>query len=767
MGNRFSADYYENEIREGFFVPSMMKRAWAEELTVLGEIDRICNKYNIRYFAEWGTLLGAVRHNGFIPWDDDIDISMKRKDYERFIEVADSELPDGYKINNLRNKSDFCLFLARVMNTSHISFDNDYLREHNEFPYIAGVDIFVMDWVSNDEESENKRDTVADYTITLADCIYDRKMQISQVLSGLRKLMNISGSAFGYDEEKIRSWLSGEHTEELENYVLKLRQSMYLYAERLFGSFTEAESSELTQLFPFGLRNKYYRYPKEYYADTVRLPFEDTTIPVPLGYDNLLRLRYGDYMIVKKNRGGHGYPFYESQQEQLDKLAGVSLPSYKYTEKEAGYAKGIRKVNKGQSVKQIAKELYACLSAFDSPDEAQALAIELGTLLEENYIEHPAVHLLEEYCELLYRYAFNEIGIDEIEKVLAKIYDSIDKYSEAAFIVSKTSQWEYITPYFMKEKKSGVYIYLVVVPYYEKRFDGSLINRRYEYDDFEKLLDGKDENVHLIEYCKYDVKLHEPETIYIQNPYDEWNKGISIDKNFYTENLFKYCEKLIYVPPFDMDDFSKEDYISFKNMYEYVTVPGVVRADKVILKSESMRKTYIDKLVSWAGEKTYDIWKSKITVEKLSNQEANEEYSAMKNVIFGHHRDILIKQDGSCKRVVLYRNSVGSFMGNSTDIIAKLESVIGIFEVHKKSIAVLWYYNPIIDETLKKTNQHLLSEYHKIIQKFISMEIGIYDCTHTAKDVVAASDAYYGDIDSIVRMCERKEIPIMIEDMNC
>ena len=66
----------------------MMKRAWAAQLEVLQRIDEVCGKYNIEYFANWGTLLGAIRHKGYIPWDDDLDIGMKRMDYERFLKIA-------------------------------------------------------------------------------------------------------------------------------------------------------------------------------------------------------------------------------------------------------------------------------------------------------------------------------------------------------------------------------------------------------------------------------------------------------------------------------------------------------------------------------------------------------------------------------------------------------------------------------------------------------------------------------------------------------
>ena len=80
----FSADYYMAEERAGFYITALMKRAWACQMDILEQIDRICRRHSICYFADWGTMLGAVREQGYIPWDDDLDIGMLRKDYERF-----------------------------------------------------------------------------------------------------------------------------------------------------------------------------------------------------------------------------------------------------------------------------------------------------------------------------------------------------------------------------------------------------------------------------------------------------------------------------------------------------------------------------------------------------------------------------------------------------------------------------------------------------------------------------------------------------------
>ena len=84
----FPKEFFLDEVREGFYIPAMMKRAWAAELEILVEIDKICEKHKLHYYIDYGTLLGAVRHKGFIPCDDYIYIMMFRHDYEIFAEVA-------------------------------------------------------------------------------------------------------------------------------------------------------------------------------------------------------------------------------------------------------------------------------------------------------------------------------------------------------------------------------------------------------------------------------------------------------------------------------------------------------------------------------------------------------------------------------------------------------------------------------------------------------------------------------------------------------
>ena len=94
-----NSDFFKEEVREGFCISAEMKKVWAVEMKVLSFVISVCKKYDIPYFADYGTLLGTVRHKGFIPWDDDIDICLKRSDYMRLIEAFKKENNTDYVYN--------------------------------------------------------------------------------------------------------------------------------------------------------------------------------------------------------------------------------------------------------------------------------------------------------------------------------------------------------------------------------------------------------------------------------------------------------------------------------------------------------------------------------------------------------------------------------------------------------------------------------------------------------------------------------------------
>ena len=310
--SEFSVDDFRDEVRCGFYIPTAVKQAWAAELEVLAEIDRICEKHGIRYFADWGTILGAVRHGGFVPWDDDLDVCMLRDDYIRFRQVADAELPQDYVIHDYARQEDHWLFLARVVNHQKICFAPEYLDAHHNFPWLVGVDIFVKDYLYEDPVKEKERDDEIMHILAVADGIVAGSIKAETGAQWLQKF-----------REKYGFQMDAESDPRQQGIAL------YRLAEEQMARVAPEETDTIGQIFPFILKGGQGQ-PKKYYEDILRIPFENTTIPVPASYDTILRSRYGDYLKIHKVWGGHGYPFFEGQKAELLSHADFAFPEYRF-----------------------------------------------------------------------------------------------------------------------------------------------------------------------------------------------------------------------------------------------------------------------------------------------------------------------------------------------------------------------------------------------------------------------------------------------------
>ena len=125
------------------------------ELGILKDFVDLCNKYKIDYFGCGGTAIGAVRHGGFIPWDDDIDIALPRKDYEKFLKVAEKEYGDKYRVINTRKDPRYPLTTTRWM-LNGTKFKEDALKD---IPCELGIflDLYCFDNIADDDKEMKKQ----------------------------------------------------------------------------------------------------------------------------------------------------------------------------------------------------------------------------------------------------------------------------------------------------------------------------------------------------------------------------------------------------------------------------------------------------------------------------------------------------------------------------------------------------------------------------------------------------------------------------------
>ena len=292
----FSEKYFEGEERDGFYVEEMMKRAWAAQMKVLDEIGRVCKKYNLTYFADCGTLLGAVRHHGFVPWDDDMDICMKPRDYRRFLEVAPAELPESFKVLSLYTYDEYNEIFARVVNSNKVNVSPEWLKEWYGCPFACGVDIFPLNYMPEDkEELEIQKNLYKIVRSAWASC-EEKTEELEKILKSVEELCGVTLDRAGDLKRQLANLMEGIRT-----------------------MYDEEEKGERTKLHT-SLKKERWHVPQEAYAKAVPMRFEGMEISVPIGWDLVLKAQYGeDYMTPVRGGQKHDYPFYKKQLKQVQK----------------------------------------------------------------------------------------------------------------------------------------------------------------------------------------------------------------------------------------------------------------------------------------------------------------------------------------------------------------------------------------------------------------------------------------------------------------
>lgn len=658
----FPREFFYDEVRNGFYIPGIIKRIWAAQLEILAVIQKICKKHKIRYYADFGTLLGAVRENNFIAWDDDLDIMMLRDDFERFVKVVEKSLPKELKFTAVEINKDSCSFISAV-GLTEMKYRDKVLRKYHEFPYPTAVDIFVVDELAKDPEDEAYRMEVLSMLGTMLNGIVNKKENtkiFQKELKAIEDLLQIK-----FDQTK------------------PLEGQFYAIMDKVFQEFN-GEGGEMLACMPFRMIHKDACFPKSAFTETTWVPFCNTELPIPKDYDSVLKAKYGDYHKTVKAGGGHDYPCYREYEDLLrNALKDKWNFDYHFSEEDLQHKKEpnfrdmtletwayLEQKNKKIFENFMAGEFAISLQLMGQMQEE---AIAFGNAIEVKCGEgSETVAYLEKYCEALYHsYQALEKALPLQEKAkekkgpagdfpaalwkdlqnivqkpssyLKKVKLAIEKELKRVvlFLPTRVEQLKSFLPlYEALSQMEDVDCKIMPIPYFDRLGTGELSDMHYEGEEFRKQCSVTD-------YKDYDFASERPDCVVMHSPYDEFNQVLSVDPFFFSKNLKKYTNKLVYIPAFvtdEIDPKNEEDGKAFGNMDFYVTVPGLFHADFTIVQSENMKKAYLAKIAQFTNSEVRKQMSKKISGAG-SCLYGDDEEKGSKSVISAFRRFLMKKEE--------------------------------------------------------------------------------------------------------------------------
>lgn len=288
--------FFNEELRCDYAVSSNMKKVWAVELDLLNEFSRVCSAHGLKWFVHAGTMLGAIRHQGFIPWDDDIDVIMPRDDYERLCKLGASEFSHPYFFQNEETDRYFARPFSRLRNSETTAvFANDWAYR---YPFNQGIfiDIFPIDYVPADPRER----------------------------SGFYKELTRLGNRAWQWRNMIHFYRPKKGKGVIKRAVYGLKHFYYKYFFKGgYRYYLEKHHEEITKydgeetgwvgesvIYPLGR----HLWRPEWFRDAVNVPFEMLQVPVPVGYEECLSASFGsDWRTPKHAPTMHGDTFFDPE----------------------------------------------------------------------------------------------------------------------------------------------------------------------------------------------------------------------------------------------------------------------------------------------------------------------------------------------------------------------------------------------------------------------------------------------------------------------
>lgn len=292
---------------------------------------------------------------------------------------------------------------------------------------------------------------------------------------------------------------------------------------------------------------------------------------------------------------------------------------------------------------------------------------------------------------------------------------------------------------------------LVVLPWFEKAADGTLLEMHYEADLFPA-------DIPVTHYEHYDFSTLRPDTIIIQHPYDAWHDTMSVHPAFYAEELRKYTEHLVCVPYVRITPPEAGDARGYQTLQYFVTVPGVFAADETLVPDERIRQTYIDALSAYAGEETRARWEKQIVVRACGEETGAES--------IWEETGEAQKEAASEKRRVLFTITLSTLLEYGERAVKKLGAVLDIMREYESRVTFVWRADPLIGAHLPSWDATLYASYRALEERFEREHLGESDVSQDVYETAAACHAFYGDPSEAMRACRERKLPVMQMDVN-
>ena len=567
------SSFFEDEVRDGFFIPSYIKHGWAAQLIIFEEIERICRKYNLRIFADCGSLLGAVRHKGFIPWDDDFDTAMLRDELMIFNEVAEKELRPPFHLVTIHTDENDTEFTTYVCTEDLEPEDTENLERFYGFPVRTGVDIFPLDYISRDRAFEEERKKIIFELNWLEERVKDKEGILA-------------------NEENICA-VESKYNIKIDRNGNVFNQLIIL--EEKLAMLISPEESEEVVLLPYWVGHGNHVHSKHWFDETLRMPFEFTSVPVPKGYDDVLKVEYGDYMKIYRNGGKHNYPAFSNRLHAWEKEHSVKeyeIPGEPFIKlkqnqhSDSGAISGTDALNSaaaGNDSSNVNAEGAAAAGSYFFPYRKDGME-KLFPFISDSLSKGHDVHIVP--IDVFYK-DFNGNIIETRKSDITKegFLKAFSKFLEDNY---QKDFEEASEDNYDNESSKSVRLHLT-----------------------KKLIE---KNIIFHEEASFDSEHLNAREVFVQFPYDDTNSSWTVNEKFFSDHLVSHTEKLIYVPSFTLRDFSPEDFKEMKNLKYVAEVPAVYFSNEIIVHSENMKEMLAAYLAQRTGEENLMYYFNKIKV---------------------------------------------------------------------------------------------------------------------------------------------------------